>query len=643
MASPVVLSLALLKVNWDTQRKDYLENFVPLVAECIKDLSDDIVSLLALQNKMKELFGIRLPQGSLDRLLARAKQRGYVYLKNHAYFRSVENLARLDFQKIRGQVLRMHETLVESLRRFCDKRYQIIWNSTQAETALQSFLNENQFALTKEKTVSLLSPRKSPDSEKYIVAAFIQNVLDTNDEERDYLETIAKGHMLANAIFLPEPARVSKRFQRTSVYFDTSFLMFVLGYGGEIRREPRFELVELLRETGADLRCFSHTLDEVYGVLYAIAHKIAQGERHDLYGPSAEFFSMAGHSSSDILSLGANLAENLGKMGIKISEKPEYAHDHMMDEKGLSESLAEYYRNPQALQRDIDSISSILRLREGREPVFLEECRALFITTNSLLAEKTAEFFYRDSPASVISPCLTDYAIMNLLWLKQPLRAPDLPWKRVIADCFAATQPDEHLWKSYLAEIAKLEKRGDVSVDEYYVLRYSLEARTALMDITLGREEAFREGTVHDILTRVKELMQENVRHELEVTVSKKEAAEKRANEIQSVLTEKLKAEDLARRKIVEIAQRWAARVFIFVTPGFVALCLLGGLLTFPFGFPPIKTAAIKYSVAVLQWLMAALSVAGMIWGTALTSLLSKMQNRLADFIAKQLGRIKDL
>ncbi|MEE8513014.1 MAG: hypothetical protein V3S36_10260, partial [Acidiferrobacterales bacterium] len=81
---------------------------------------------------------------------------------------------------------------------------------------------------------------------------------------------------------------------------------------------------------------------------------------------------------------------------------------------------------------------------------------------------------------------MTDHALTTLLWLKKPLSAPDLPRRRLIADYFAALRPDERFWKSYLAEIDKLERDGQLSHDDYFALRHSLEAKQALMDLTRG-------------------------------------------------------------------------------------------------------------------------------------------------------------
>jgi hypothetical protein len=62
--------------------------------------------------------------------------------------------------------------------------------------------------------------------------------------------------------------------------------------------------------------------------------------------------------------------------------------------------------------------------------------------------------------------------------------------------------------KRYLAEIARLEESGEVNVEDYLVLRHSLAAKAALMDLTLGDEETFSEGTVKEVL----QVALENVR-----------------------------------------------------------------------------------------------------------------------------------
>lgn len=58
-----LISLAMLKVHWHTRHKDYVDNFVPMVAECIRTSEHDVVSIPALQQEVRTAFGLRLPLG----------------------------------------------------------------------------------------------------------------------------------------------------------------------------------------------------------------------------------------------------------------------------------------------------------------------------------------------------------------------------------------------------------------------------------------------------------------------------------------------------------------------------------------------------------------------------------------------------
>lgn len=123
--------------------------------------------------------------------------------------------------------------------------------------------------------------------------------------------------------------------------------------------------------------------------------------------------------------------------------------------------------------------------------------------------------------------CIVDHYLTTLVWLKKPMRAPDLPRKRIIADCYAAMNPPPHLWKRYLQEIERLQKKGDISDEDYYLLRYSSEASNALMDTTLGGGQPFTEGTVAEVLESAKAAARADVEAALEDEKVKRLEAEK--------------------------------------------------------------------------------------------------------------------
>ena len=78
------------------------------------------------------------------------------------------------------------------------------------------------------------------------------------------------------------------------------------------------------------------------------------------------------------------------------------------------------YSNPAARIHDVDCISAIARYRQGRQSSIFEECGAIFATGNIPLARATRRFFQGDSSPGSVALAVTDYALANVLWLKDP-------------------------------------------------------------------------------------------------------------------------------------------------------------------------------------------------------------------------------
>ena len=71
VVAPTISSLALLKVSYDRQHKDYFDNFVSMVAECLRRSAEDVVSLPDLQADLRKQFGLSLPQNAIRTVLKR--------------------------------------------------------------------------------------------------------------------------------------------------------------------------------------------------------------------------------------------------------------------------------------------------------------------------------------------------------------------------------------------------------------------------------------------------------------------------------------------------------------------------------------------------------------------------------------------
>ncbi len=300
---------------------------------------------------------------------------------------------------------------------------------------------------------------------------------------------------------MTDPGTYQRKFKETDIFLDTSLVMFALGYAGEPRKWPVIELIDLLKMHGAHIKIFRHSLEEIIGILSACAECIRSNQLQDSYGPSIEYFIEKGYSEVDIMMFIENLGADLLNLNILIVDKPPYIeYEHVIDEKAYSEYLSSKidYSKERPLERDKDSITAILRLRRGEVFIAIEECKAIFVTTNRDLAYSTrgySEFNYQTGTAPL---AVTDYEITNLIWLKDPITASGLPRKRLIADCYAAIQPNDALWAKYLKAIDQLEKQNKITSDQYFILRHSIQAKSELMDCTFGEEKVFSDGTIRN-------------------------------------------------------------------------------------------------------------------------------------------------
>ena len=76
--SRAIASLAVIKVNWDTRRKDFIENFVPFVVTLISRRGYAKISVNRLCRDFEAEFSLRVPYHPMLAILNRVKQRRYL-------------------------------------------------------------------------------------------------------------------------------------------------------------------------------------------------------------------------------------------------------------------------------------------------------------------------------------------------------------------------------------------------------------------------------------------------------------------------------------------------------------------------------------------------------------------------------------
>ena len=152
--------------------------------------------------------------------------------------------------------------------------------------------------------------------------------------------------------------------------------------------------------------------------------------------------------------------------------------------------------------------------------------------------------------------------------MKNPTIVAEFSKNRLIASSYAALNPSPDLWRKYYEEIERLKQRGDITVEDYQLLRFSTVARNALVDSTLGSPDAFTEGTVPDILEAAKVHARKETEEKLAVEQKRREAAERMADDTKRAFDAKLQSQRQRARDIgssVGRGTKWVTYSFVFM------------------------------------------------------------------------------
>lgn len=636
----LITSLAILKVNWDILRKDHIENFVPFVIEALRNTPNKVVSLQELQNTISEHFGFEIPQAVLKSILDRTKKRGFVKVANKVYEKIDGKLEESDFRRVREDIIREHEALIQKMIDFCNQTYGESLAPDKANETLVEYINLSGMKILGD----ILSGEPASlthelnEKKKFFIGAFISHLLKMDPLGLSYLEKIIKGSAFYTALFLPDIGKIQQCFVKVDIYLDTPFLLKALGYSGKGAQEYSEELLNLLHEEGANLKIFEHTVHEIEGILDAAIYAIS-GDRntHQRYGETIIYLIDSGYTPSDVEMLLSRLRVSIKSLRVEVVETPPHSVDLGLDEKRFEEIIREEvgYRRDQTLKRDIDSMTAIYRLRKSRKKYQIERCGAIFLTTNTALAYSCSIFFKEVFDGPSIPICIADHVLATIAWVKKPLKAPNLPLKMLIADCYAALNPSDKLWKKYMEEIEKQRKTKSISESDYFMLRYSIEARRELMNITRGDPDAFSEGTVEEILEAAKKAARSEVEAKLEEEKVKREEAEQKAREEKKSagIGQRIQIERI--RNISIKVSRWIS-IWVFICASII-------MVIFAFGAYFILSNPLKliFSIGLII-----LSLLNLILGITLIHLKRKVEvfvfNKFQQILFKFIGLPKD-
>ena len=553
-------ALALLKSFSDEHGAVFLNYITPFVGDAIRSTGMDQLNSIEIQDKLLDMYGIKIPEGVLNTITKRLAKRGFGTRAHSKFIPETNKLnASYNFDHQRQYFQNQIDTLSEHFRDFVKQKYDRNLSINEAAIALTSYADKHGLPLLR--TVYQhhnLTTSMALDELEYVTSRFVINAYENDSSDMDILLSLAKGSKLASVLYLQDPNGVDQRVENMTAVIDTPILLSALGYQGERKKDIACDVLNLAYINGINLTAYDHTINETEAVLSAAMHSVSKSHNAGIavWGVR-EHFSNLDYTQSDIEMKIGRLERDLSSLRISVIDRPSPKIDWTVDESRLEAILSENigYARREPMLHDLDALTATLRLRKGRRPLKFENCRAIFVTSNNALAQISKRFFENELGYHwPLAMSQDDFS--TLLWLKQPLATPDLPKRQVLGDAYSALEPNFVKWDTFLNEIDKLRDDDTISNDDYLFFRHSSEVKDALMEETLGSKEPVTSEMVQSIKSRFEKsirapLEQQTEIQAIELTESKQRetALSSRLDRVEEQMEEALRKVSLAEKR----------------------------------------------------------------------------------------------
>lgn len=499
-------SLAMLKVDIDERHRNYIDYLSQFVLSVLTAHKPEVVTDAKVAELLELDFGLKVPVKAVQHVLRRMARNNYLS-KEHDVYRISASLPHVRLDLKRQDAVNRIQRVYDALSKFAPTiQPGIVWSDTDASKAILGFLGRFAVDCLKSYVFNTALPHipETSTKELYIVGRFLQHAYEDDRSLFEDFIVLVKGQMYANALTCPDLESLEKKFNNVTFYLDTPLVLNLLGLQGEGVRQTAEELVSLIRELKGTVAVFSHTVEEINGVLRFAAKNY---DNPQVTSKILREIRSSGITISDILIYIEQLAERLAVFHIRISQTPEYKIAFQIDETTFQNALDNEirYHGEHAIRNDISSVRSIYVARRDVAPARLEDSIAVFVTSNPAFAKVAFEFGKTHNSSKEVSSVITDYSLANVAWLKAPMKRPSLPEKETLAICYAALEPSKELFVKYVDMMAQLRNSGNISEQDHAILRLSPIAQRELMEFTLGDEQALTGSGIKEILSRVKE------------------------------------------------------------------------------------------------------------------------------------------
>lgn len=466
-----LISTAMLTAIFEEKKQDTISLIIPFIINII--YNDPKISYEDIVKKMQEDYSFNnFPQAIIRIIINRLKSQKILKQENYEYI-FISDVSKIvkEFNERREKSKKEIDTVINSLNEFFKQHMALKMSYLDCRNSFAKFLDKNGYLLY-ENIDNSTRLSKYNDKINYNIGLFINEHKLAKDLIFDYLKNIIEGSLIANALYVNIENNNNTDLNKLTCYFDTPFMLRVLEFKEPEYNTSALELVKLLKEQKVKIKCFKHNYNEIENIVEEYIRNYGKTQDKTL-----ENFVIKDYSLTEVREILDNLEDLFKNLEIEIVDTPEYKKEQykdIIDEKRLAENLKAVYKDEKVsyktIDNDVASISAIMRLRKGKDYRKLEDCPAIFVTTNKDVRRET-NLLLNLNETFKISPAISDIDLTAIVWLKSLVSNKDLPEIKLTENAMAAIKPTDSIRKKFNSTLVNLKQsKIDVSPSTLYNL-----------------------------------------------------------------------------------------------------------------------------------------------------------------------------
>ena len=133
MLNKSIISLAILKVNWDERHIDYIESFLPFFSNLIHVKHYEKIDVDIVKKDFKNEYGLLIPSHPIMAILGRLRARGFITRTDEGFIPNYDKIGDGNFDAVSAEQQRKLNNLIKAVIAFAQKNYNIALEEEIAE------------------------------------------------------------------------------------------------------------------------------------------------------------------------------------------------------------------------------------------------------------------------------------------------------------------------------------------------------------------------------------------------------------------------------------------------------------------------------------------------------------------------------